>query len=125
MTDYVPLTDHKVSRISNESLKAEGRGTVELVSTVNKQQVTCKLKNVLYVPRASNNLLSIMRLDREGGHAIMGNGVVTLKVRGGCTIAKGKLQNGLYLLNSWAKLHPITKIYTTRDEKPVDWLTWH
>ncbi|KAG2126795.1 hypothetical protein DEU56DRAFT_697578, partial [Suillus clintonianus] len=83
------------------------------------------LKNVLYVPRASNNLLSITRLDREGGHAIMGNGVVTLKVRGGRTIAKGKLQNGLYLLNSQAKLHPITKIYTTREEKPVDWLTWH
>ncbi|KAG1784354.1 uncharacterized protein HD556DRAFT_1201974, partial [Suillus plorans] len=71
LTDYVPLKCHKV---------------------------TCKLKNVLYVPRASNNLVSITCLDREGGHAIMKKGKVTLKVRGKRTIAEGKLYNGLYLL---------------------------
>lgn len=104
LTDYVPLKGHKVSGITNESLKAEGRGTVELVSIINKQQITCKLKNVLYVPRASNNLVSITRLDREGGHAIMGKGKATLKVRGGRTIAEGKLYNGLYLAQTlWTR----------------------
>ncbi|KAG1865737.1 hypothetical protein C8R48DRAFT_797555, partial [Suillus tomentosus] len=89
------------------------------------QQITCKLKNVLYVPRASNNLVSITRLDREGGHAIMGKGKATLKVRGGRTIAEGKLYNGLYLLESRAKIQSVTKVNTAREEQPRDWLTWH
>ncbi|KAG1788967.1 uncharacterized protein HD556DRAFT_1198707, partial [Suillus plorans] len=74
LTDYVPLKSHKVTGISNQ----------------------CKLRNVLYVPSATNNLVPITRLDREGGHAIMGNGGVTLKAPGGRIIAKGELQNGLY-----------------------------
>ncbi|KAG1891606.1 uncharacterized protein F5891DRAFT_964321, partial [Suillus fuscotomentosus] len=100
LTDYVPLKGHK-------------------------QQITCKLKNVLYVPRASNNLVSITRLDREGGHAIMGKGKATLKVRGGRTIAEGKLYNGLYLLESRAKIQSVTKVNIAREEQPRDWLTWH
>ncbi|KAG1906156.1 uncharacterized protein F5891DRAFT_906858, partial [Suillus fuscotomentosus] len=62
LMDYVPLKSHRVSGIANESLKAGGCGTVKLVSIINKQRVTCKLKNVLHVPRASNNLVSITHL---------------------------------------------------------------
>ncbi|KAG2745358.1 hypothetical protein P692DRAFT_20820950 [Suillus brevipes Sb2] len=37
LTDYVPLKSHKVTGISNQSIKAEGRGTVELTKKVDKQ----------------------------------------------------------------------------------------
>ncbi|KAG1748018.1 hypothetical protein EDD22DRAFT_742692, partial [Suillus occidentalis] len=59
-------------------------------------KIRCKLKNVLYVLSASNNLVSMTCLDKEGGQAIIGNGRVTLKAPGGRVIAKVKLNNGLY-----------------------------
>ncbi|KAG2046165.1 hypothetical protein BDR06DRAFT_857988, partial [Suillus hirtellus] len=51
--------------------------------------------NVLYVLSASNNLISIMRLDKEGGNALMGDGKVILSLKGGCTIVKGHMTNNL------------------------------
>jgi hypothetical protein len=56
----------------------------------------------------------------------MGNGGVTLKAPGGRVTTKGKLYNGLYLLNhTRAQLHPMTKINVAREQEPADWLTWH
>ncbi|KAJ8591963.1 hypothetical protein M405DRAFT_718735, partial [Rhizopogon salebrosus TDB-379] len=54
------------------------------------------LKNVLYVLHATNNLVSISRLDKEGGHARMGNGEISLISKEGCEFAKGLLKRGLY-----------------------------
>ncbi|KAG1786843.1 uncharacterized protein HD556DRAFT_1247737, partial [Suillus plorans] len=55
----------------------------------------------------------------------MGKGKATLKVRGGRTIAEGKLYNGLYLLESREKIQSVTKVNTAQEEQPRDWLTWH
>ncbi|KAG2061246.1 hypothetical protein BDR06DRAFT_850569, partial [Suillus hirtellus] len=55
--------------------------------------------NVLYVLSASNNLISITRLDKEGENVLMGDGKVTLSIKGGCTIVKGHMTNGLYKLD--------------------------
>jgi hypothetical protein len=83
LTDYAPLNVHRVNSIGNESLEALGCGTIELVSKIGNRLIRSKFWNVLYVPRASNNLISISKLDREGGGAQMKDGSVTLHIKGG------------------------------------------
>ncbi|KAJ8585689.1 hypothetical protein M405DRAFT_720660, partial [Rhizopogon salebrosus TDB-379] len=83
------------------------------------------LKNVLHVPRASNNLLSISRLDRDGGCTRMGQGQITLISREGREFARAKLQKGLYVLNTRAKLHPKPKANVAREEIKDGWIGWH
>ncbi|KAG2339642.1 hypothetical protein BDR05DRAFT_863125, partial [Suillus weaverae] len=55
-----------------------GRGTVELESYIGKHKVIICLKNVLYIPSTSNNLVSIHQLDKDGGCAKFGAGKVAL-----------------------------------------------
>jgi hypothetical protein len=125
LTDYVPLSEHRVLGIGKESLEALGKGTIELVSTFGNRQIRAKFKNVLYVPSASNNLISITRLDKEGGKALMGDGKVTLSVKGGRTIVKGHMTKGLYKLDTQAQLYPKTQVQTVRERLKTDWMTWH
>ncbi|KAG1793245.1 uncharacterized protein HD556DRAFT_1210438, partial [Suillus plorans] len=81
--------------------------------------------NVLYVLSASNNLISITRLDKEGGNALMGDGKVTLSVKGGRTIVKGHMTNGLYKLDTRAQINPKTRVQTAQERLKTDWMTWH
>ncbi|KAG2743062.1 hypothetical protein P692DRAFT_20747388, partial [Suillus brevipes Sb2] len=81
--------------------------------------------NVLYVPSASNNLISITRLDKEGGKVLMGDGKVTLSVKGGRTIVKGLMTKGLYKLDTRAQLYPKTRVQTVRERLETDWMMWH
>ncbi|KAG2157037.1 hypothetical protein DEU56DRAFT_703482, partial [Suillus clintonianus] len=81
--------------------------------------------NVLYVPRASNNLISISKLDREGGGAQMKDSSVTLHIRGGQTIVKGKLINRLYKLDTRTQLYPKTCVQTVQENLEKYWLLWH
>src|SRR6267154_2675830 len=117
LTDYVPLNEHRVTGIGNESLTALGKGTIELVSTIGRQQIKVKLRNVLYVPSTSNNLISITRLDKEGGNAHMENGRVILSIKGGCTIVKGRMANGLYKLDTQAQMYSKTRIQIAQETK--------
>ncbi|KAG2337023.1 hypothetical protein BDR05DRAFT_895885, partial [Suillus weaverae] len=89
------------------------------------QQIRAKFTNVLYVPSASNNLISITRLDKEGGKVLMGEGKVTLSVRGGRTIVKGHMTNGLYKLDMWAQFYPKSCVQTAQERLKTDWMMWH
>ena len=113
----MPLNEHQVIGIGNESLTALGKGTIELVSTIGCQQIKAKLRNVLYVPSASNNLISITRLDKEGGNAHMRNGQVTLSIKGGHAIVKGCMANGLYKLDTQAQMYSKTRIQIAQETK--------
>lgn len=124
LTDFVP-TKSEVMGIGNEPLEVKGRGTVELESYIGRQKVKFYLKNVLYVPSTSNNLLSICQLDKDGGCAKFGSGKVALYARQGQHIAEGTISQGLYKLNVRAKIKPLKKAHTVRQRPPADWLTWH
>ncbi|KAG1847489.1 hypothetical protein C8R48DRAFT_582561, partial [Suillus tomentosus] len=52
--------------------------TVELESYIGRQKVKFYLKNVLYVPNTSNNLLSMRQLDKDGRCARFSGGKVAL-----------------------------------------------
>jgi hypothetical protein len=91
MSDYTPIT-WSVSGIGNAPLKAIGRGTVELVNFIGKSKISFKLRDVLYVPDASHNLVSISRLDCEGGHASICNGELKLYSKNGAQFAHTKME---------------------------------
>ena len=125
ISDYVPLKSRRIMGISNDSLEAVGQGTVELVNNIGNKSVHFKLKDVLYVPRATNNLVSLSRLDKEGGHAKLGDGKMTLISKDGYQFAEAALRRGLYILNTRAKLHPIATAKHVQDRTTGGWSEWH
>ena len=77
--------------------KAEGRGTVELISSYNGHNYILELKDVLYIPSNRNNLIALGKWDKAGGHYIGGGGVLTLITNDGTSVARGtKAENNLY-----------------------------
>ena len=56
---YHPLHDTIVSGVGNVKAKAEGRGTVKLISTYGEHKYIIHLQDVLYIPTNRNNLISL------------------------------------------------------------------
>lgn len=125
MTDYVPLTSRRISGIGNESLNAIGQGTVHLINYIGKTKISFTLKNVLHVPHASHNLVSISRLDKDGGHAHIKNGMLNLFSKDGKQFAQAKMERGLYIMNSRAKLHQTLNCANSDMAHTATWEDWH
>jgi len=125
LKDYTPLQSRRIMGISDDSLEAVGQGTIELVNYIGTKSIQFKLKNVLYVPHATNNLVSLSCLDKEGGHATIGDGKMTLTSKEGYHFANAELRNRLYLLNTRVILHPITTATHVQDRTTDGWLQWH
>jgi hypothetical protein len=126
ITDYIPLKARQVNGIGNDPLVVKGRGTVELESFIGKTKISFKLKDVLYVPKATHNLVSISRLDKEGGRADIKDGTLNMYSRSGSEFARATLKKGLYVLNARAKLHPLASANMARDQSESNqWIDWH
>ena len=96
-TTLYPLTDTIVSGVGNAKTKAEGRGTVELISLCNGRDYTLQLEDVLYIPTNRNNLIALGKWDKAGGQYIGGGGALTLITKDGTSVARGtKVENNLY-----------------------------
>jgi len=98
----------------NESMAAKATGSIEFQE--------CKLKEVVYVPDLSTNLLSVNAMTKNGGEVLFTTKGVTVK-HGNKTIMKGeKLQSGLFQV----KLKP-QKINTTylTEKRESDTTMWH
>ncbi|EIW73848.1 hypothetical protein CONPUDRAFT_35622, partial [Coniophora puteana RWD-64-598 SS2] len=81
------------------------------------------LHDVLHMPSASKNLISVSKLDEAGGRAIYGNGKVRLLSPAGNTLAVGTLRNRLYYFDC----EPITKEHAYISDEPCarTWADWH
>jgi hypothetical protein len=108
-------------------LEAIGKGMVKLTSYIGKTKVSFKLKDVFYVPKVSHNLISVSRLDQEGGHVDLKDGMMKLFSKDGRQFAQACLQKGLYVLNARAKLQPLTEtnVNVAQDNKGNSWAEWH
>jgi hypothetical protein len=62
---------------------AEGRGTVQLESTCNRQKFTLTLKDVLYIPNNKNNLISLECWEAAGGRYAAHDGMLMLSTKNG------------------------------------------
>lgn len=81
------LTGTTVSGIVDVKTEAKRRGTVELKSSYNSHNYILELKNVLYIPTNQNNLISLGRWDKTGGHYNGGGGALTLVTKDGTPVA--------------------------------------
>lgn len=75
-----------------EVINATKIGTIEVKTNLG---VTGVLENVLYVPEASTNLLSVSRIQQAGMSIIFGESGGVMVKRGGKTIFTGKSENNL------------------------------
>jgi hypothetical protein len=96
-TTFHPLIDTIVSGVGNVKAKAEGRGTVELISSCSGHNYILELRDVLYIPSNRNNLIALGKWDKLGGRYAGGGGALTLITKDGTTVARGtKVENNLY-----------------------------
>jgi transposase InsO family protein len=122
--EFKPLSNKRISGIGDTGIDALGRGTIEIITRVNDQNLTVTLKDVLYAPDAINNLFSISRLDENGGRAQIENGQIILRNRADCIMAIGKRIDRLYILNAKTKIvHDDTS--ATATEVHGTWDEWH
>ena len=75
------------------NIESHGKGTVILNSIINGKSVPITLKDVIYSPTSLNCLLSIRRINANGGSATFKNGNVFIKGQNGNTIFEGKVHN--------------------------------
>jgi hypothetical protein len=116
-TEYTPL-QKEISGIGNVPVEAIGRGAVEITTKVGNKAVHLLLRDVLHVPTAGNNLLSISQLDEQGGRAIISKGQISLLDDKHRTIATGRRENRLYFLDMF------TKNYDEQINTAKDKITW-
>jgi hypothetical protein len=89
---------------------AQGDAHVQLSAGSNLVQVV--LTNVVYVPAATRNLLSLIRIVAVGGSAVFDNGRCTLLSPGGKELGVGyKAPSGHYVLKSTALVQASTTSY--------------
>src|ERR1700735_707137 len=97
---YKPLDKIAVSGVRSLATFAEGKGTVELESTIDGNTYVLKLEDVLYIPSNNQNLISLGRWDKAGGHYSGGDGQIKLIAKNGKAVAQGhKIQTNLYKMN--------------------------
>ncbi|GBE90191.1 hypothetical protein SCP_1900400 [Sparassis crispa] len=123
---FMPLEASSITGIGDQSIRALGRGTVEVNSRIGDKTFTFCLKDVLYAPKATNNLVSLTRLDEVGGHFDGGDGGIMLRESGGHAIAEGRKIGRLYLLDMRAKIAtPMNEHMNVAHEDNDSWESWH
>ena len=73
-TTFKPEPSHIGGFGEDMGLESMGRGTVILITNIDKKQILTTLQEVLYVPKATNCLLAIGRIDTKGGAVKFSNG---------------------------------------------------
>lgn len=101
--DYTPTKPIPVLGLGNTHVQAYGCGTVEVITSSSPNTQRILLHDVLYVPDAQDNLLSISRVDHIGGQVQFAHGCAFLIDKNKLTVAEGKLIIRLYVLNFFRK----------------------
>ena len=97
---------------------------MEVYTSPSNIGATVTLKNVLYVPDAEDNLLSISCIDKEGGQIQFAQGQAFLLDKNNCLVAKANLNNQLYILNFYRKAERSKQANVTHLQ-PNSWNEWH
>jgi len=86
---FKPFKKTLVGGVRGIKTHAAGRGTITLKSTFNKRNFTLTLKDVLYIPRNKNNLISLERWEATGGKFAAHKGVLMLTTESGHPVVQG------------------------------------
>ena len=108
----------------NMGLEAMGKGTVILKAQVEGKSILTTLHDMIYVPKATNCLLAIRRIDSKGGLTNFSDKKVTIQQPDGQVRIVRKLIRQVYLLEA----HAQTQNNTTKiavETQGILWLELH
>ena len=123
-TMFNPEHSHVRGFGEDMGLESMGRGTVSLLTSVDGKPIHTTLQDVLYVPKVTNCLLAIGRIDTKGGMAKFSNGKVTISQTDRRTRMEGKLIRCIYLLDTHAQTSNNTAKIAIEVPK-ISWLELH
>ena len=125
--DYKPINPPRpVYGLGDGYVLAYGRGTVEAYSLMNGKPQKFYLKEALYTPDHSDNLLSIGRIDRSGGRIIFGDLKAVIYDNKNNEVVDGNITtNQLYLLNIYHKTKNTESSNNTTINEKKTWKEWH
>ena len=121
--EYKELNDETIKGIGGQRITAAGRGTVILTFEVNGKKILHTLRDVLHVPNAENNLVSIGRIDASGNRMVFGEGNCQIMHKGH-VVGEGKLTRNLYLLRAKAQEWS-ERAMVAKEGENESWDEWH
>lgn len=107
----------QIQLADGQKLKISGIGLCHLKCLLDNQQRKIGVTDVLYVPQLKGNLISVRKLTSKGFKVIFQNESCKI-MKGSQLLADGKLQNGLYELNT-----PECALMATEDTACIH--VWH
>jgi hypothetical protein len=110
-------------RLGNDHVvNATAAGTVKLrMLDDSKQTCDISIADVLLVPDISKNLLSVHSICKKGASVTFTSDTVQINTSDGHTIAKGHVQDGLYVLPSTTNFTNHCNLATTKDDLITLW----
>ncbi|RKF80350.1 Copia protein [Golovinomyces cichoracearum] len=107
---------------NKEVMTASGKGDVRIpYDGISGQPSSIHLRDVLYIPCASENIISVGILDKRGVGFLISNGIMTISIKGKA-IANAVLKNGVYYLqqkNSIPQAFPAKEISKSASKRLV------
>jgi hypothetical protein len=123
--DYKPIEPIPIYGLGKSYVWAYGRGTVEALSFKKGKTRTFYLKETLFTPDHPDNLLSIGRIDDNGGKFVFGNRKAILYDDKGNEVVSGKLSsNRLYPLDIYRRIDAEKSNISTINKRAT-WDEWH
>ena len=124
--DYKSIKPLSIYGVGKSSIWAYGHGTVEAISFRKGKPKAFQLKETLYTPDVTDNLLSIGRIDEAGGKIIFGNKKVVIYDSKRNMVVDGNLSsNRLYPLNVYHQTVAEESSNMTTMARKGTWTNWH
>lgn len=86
----------EVTTANKEKMVVERIGDAKIKSTVNNETIDIEVKNVLYLPNAAANLLSVGKIVEKGHKVVFEGSSCEIKTQDGNVLASAVLENGVY-----------------------------
>jgi hypothetical protein len=124
--DYKSIEPLPIYGVGKSSIWAYGRGTVEAMSFIKGKPKVFHLKETLFTPEITDNLMSIGRIDEAGGKVIFGGKRVVIYDTKHNEIVDGNLSsNRLYPLNMYRQIAIAENCNITTMARKDTWNDWH
>lgn len=107
-----------------ECIVAKQHGEVKLYSQVNGKSIPITLKNVLYIPEARVNLLSVRKMEMAGLKVMFADGKVSIERESGA-VAVGNRRGKLYELDLYRESVPEESSHYSCGRIPKGLEIWH
>ena len=122
--NYWPIENMYVGGVEETWSCVKGKGTVILIATYRTQKTKIKLQDVIYVPDARHNLISLRRWENENRPYHTQKGILTLySSQGNAAIQGERVYNNLYWLRF--QTNADTNELPEHAFPTLPWKEWH